>query len=306
MVKKFQIIVVPDDATREQEQMGTKPKFWYDDGTHGYCLYKEGHPNTGEDWAERVVSELCELLALPHATYKLAVYQGRNGVITPNFVKENEILVPGNQVLFGRGDNYPMGQRFRVKKHTIERIFTSFEPLQVQLPIETAPPEITTAQQVFVGYLLLDVWVGNTDRHHENWALVQRVENGVITNRLAPTHDHAASLGSILQDEERGKRLTTRDKGFMVEKYVERGRSALYQNEADKSPLLLIDAFRVASTFNPNAARIWLGKLEAVTMQTVVSVFDRFPDGYISEEARQFAIKMLEINRQRLLEIRVQ
>ena len=72
MPKKFQIIEVPADVQREQEQMGTKPKFWYFDDTHGYCLYKEGHPNTGEDWAERIAAELCKLLEIPHAVYKLA------------------------------------------------------------------------------------------------------------------------------------------------------------------------------------------------------------------------------------------
>lgn len=82
MTQKFQIIEVPSDVAREQEQMGTKFKFWYYDDAHGYCLFKEGHPNTGEDWSERVVAELCGLIEMPHAVYKLAVWQERNGVIS--------------------------------------------------------------------------------------------------------------------------------------------------------------------------------------------------------------------------------
>ena len=107
MVNKFQIIEVPSDAYTELEQMGTKFKFWYRDEKHGYCLFKEGHPNTGEDWAERVVSELCEFIELPHAIYKLAVWQGRNGVITPNFLTMNERYAAGNEVLFRLDSTYP-------------------------------------------------------------------------------------------------------------------------------------------------------------------------------------------------------
>lgn len=302
MPKKFQIIEVPSNAYTELEQMGTKFKFWYRDETHGYCLFKEGHPNTGEDWAERVVSELCELIELPHAIYKLAVWQSRNGVITPNFLTENERYAAGNEVLFRLDSTYPKEDR-KAKRHTIETITAAFELLNIQLPKGTMPPEIKTAKQVFVGYLMLDVWIGNTDRHHENWALVQSLENGNLVNRLAPTHDHAASLGAILKDAEREARLKTKDKGYSIETYTGRGRSVIFEKETDTRTLLLIDAFRVASSFNPDASKLWLQKLENVTISKVIEVFERVPDERISEAAKQFAVNLLEINRKRLLNI---
>lgn len=306
MPRKFQIIEVPSDIPREQEQMGTKFKFWYEDKEHGYCLFKEGHRNTGEDWAERIAAELCELIELPYAKYKLAVWQNRRGVITPKFIDEDEILVPGNEVLFGRDENYPKQQRFRVRKHNIETIFNTFEPLEVQLPVEHTAANITTAQQVFVGYLMLDAWIGNTDRHHENWALVRRFENGVLTNRLAPTHDHAASFGCVLQDEEKQERLITKDRGRTVEAYVQsaKARSAVFGNETDSKPLSLIDAFRLASAYNPDASKIWLDKLEGVTIEDVTEVFERIPESLISSVSKHFAVQMLGINRRRLLELK--
>jgi hypothetical protein len=303
MLPKFQIIEVPGNVPREQEQMGTKFKFWYEDAQHGYCLFKEGHPNTGEDWAERVAAELCELLEMPHAVYKLAVWQNRNGVISPNFIGEHEILAPGNEVLFRRDANYPRQEK-KTKKHSVENIFTTFEPLNVQLPKEPAPPEITTAQQTFLGYLMLDAWIGNTDRHHENWALIRRFENGVLTDRLAPTHDHASSLGAILPDEQRRDRLTTKDQNRTIEAYAAKGRSAIFGNEADTKPLSLIDAFQAASTHNPQASKIWLDKLESVTIEKIKEVFERLPGERATDTAKEFAIRLLEINRRRLLELK--
>lgn len=302
--KKFQIIEIPDDVPREQEQMGTKFKFWYFDEQHGYCLFKEGHPNTGEDWAERVAAELWELLEMPHAIYKLAAWRDKRGIITQNFLGENEESSAGNIVLSRLDADYPKEEK-KSKKHTIENIIAAFESLAVQPTKEAAPPEITTAKQIFLGYLMLDAWIGNTDRHHENWATVRRVEDGVLTDRLAPTHDHAASLGCILLDNEKREKLTTRDKNRTVETYAAspKARSAIFENETDTKPLPLIEAFRAASAHNPQASKIWLKKLENVTIEAVREVFERIPEERISEVSKEFSIRMLEINRQRLLEL---
>ena len=283
--------------------MGTKFKFWYFDSVHGYCLFKEGHPNTGEDWAERIAAELCELLKLPHAVYKLAVWQNRNGVISPNFIGKNEILAPGNEVLFRRDASYPKQEK-KTKKHSVANIFSTFEPLKVQLPKEPAPSEIVTAQQIFLGYLMLDAWIGNTDRHHENWALIRRIENGILTDRLAPTHDHASSFGAILLDEQRRERLTTKDRNRTIEAYVNKGRSAIFGNETDTKPLSLIGAFQAASSHNPQASKIWLEKLDSVTIKEIKAVFERLPEERATDTAKEFAIRLLEINRQRLLKLK--
>jgi len=305
MPPKFRIIEVPDDLFPKLEQMGTKFKFWYKDATHGFCLFKEGHPNTGEDWAERVAAELCKLLGMPHAVYRLAVWRGRRGVITQNFLGSNESYAAGNEVLFRLDTNYPKEER-KAKKHSVENIFTAFESLKVQIPKESTPPDITTAKQVFLGYLMLDAWISNTDRHHENWATIRRFENEILTDRLAPTHDHAASLGCILLDDEKRERLTTKDKNRTVEAYVSRSkaRSAIFANETDTKPLTLIEAFQAASSHNPKASEIWLEKLENVTIDDIIEIFERIPKQLISEVSKDFAICLLEINRQRLLELK--
>lgn len=63
----FPVIEVPEDATQEEEQLGTKFKFWFNDPNLGNCLYKEARSNTGENWSEKIAAQLCELLGLPHA-----------------------------------------------------------------------------------------------------------------------------------------------------------------------------------------------------------------------------------------------
>ena len=51
----------------------------------------------------------------------------------------------------------------------------------------------------------------------------------------------------------------------------------------------------------PEAAGAWLGRLEQVSLRDTRALFDEIPPDRISTVAIDFAQKMLELNRQRLL-----
>ena len=65
----FPIHVIDRARSTQFEQLGTKPKFWFDGGA---CLFKGDVRGTGADWAEVVAAHLCSLLGLPHVEYHLA------------------------------------------------------------------------------------------------------------------------------------------------------------------------------------------------------------------------------------------
>ena len=94
----FPIIIVADHAASQLEQLGTKSKFWYQDDDKR-MLFKQGRPGTGENWAEKVCCELCELLNLPHAHYDFAEWQNKEGVVTQSIVPPKERLILGNELL---------------------------------------------------------------------------------------------------------------------------------------------------------------------------------------------------------------
>jgi hypothetical protein len=95
-------------------------------------------------------------------------------------------------------------------------------------------PEVRTAVGVFIGYLLLDAWIENTDRHHENWGIIVSPDTQAQPT-LAPTFDHASSMGSHETDETRSARLETRDRGYSVDAYVEKADSALYATMSEST-----------------------------------------------------------------------
>jgi hypothetical protein len=118
----FQIIYVPDDAIEQTEAMGTKRKFWYEDEDLGLCLFKHSRHDAGEDWAEKMAEQVCDLLGIPHARYELAVWNGQRGVVTPRFTGDEERLIPGNELLMELDPTYPAhasSARLKVPQHTL-------------------------------------------------------------------------------------------------------------------------------------------------------------------------------------------
>ncbi len=297
----YPIVHVPSDAPELPEALGTKLKFWYSDENNQRALFKEGRPESGEHWAEKVCCEICSALDIPHANYELAEWKGRNGVVTPTFVPDGGRLVFGNELLAKMIPDYPHTRRFRARQHTVRLVMAVTAVRTVRFPLGYhAPSEFRTAADVFVGYLLLDALVANQDRHHENWGLIISPNQSVT---LSPTFDHASSLGRNERDDERLRRLNTRDKGSSLEHYAGRASSAFYPSPTSANPLTTLEAFAEAARISTRAAQYWKGRLDGLSMAIIESIINSVPAPVMSDAARQFALKLIKINRDRLLKL---
>jgi excisionase family DNA binding protein len=308
----FPIRDISDLYPDRGEQLGTKEKYWfwrtenhwywYSDGQR--FLFKAGREGTGDNWAEKIASELCRLLGLPHVEYDLAVYRDLKGVITPNFVPEGGArFEAGNEILELYIPEYDKTKRYKQTKHTLRDMLALLSNRFIQLPIGwSSLGGIKTSADVFVGYLMLDALIANQDRHHENWGVVVMPENKTV--HLAPTFDHASSLGRNESDSSREERMNTRDIGRSVNQYVQRARSAFYNTPDDTKPLSTLEAFREAAKKRPAAARFWLNKLEAVSLSNTRLIIDRVPKEEMSDISKEFTQKIIDLNKQRLLSLR--
>ena len=98
---------------------------------------------------------------------------------------------------------------------------------------------------------MFDALIGNTDRHHENWGLIVGPGREGSEKRLAPTFDHASSLGRNESDQRMLRRMNTTDPQFSVAAYATRARSALYRSPRETRPLTTLDAFSQACRLFP-------------------------------------------------------
>jgi hypothetical protein len=297
----YRIVAVNPKKGEIQEPLGTKRKFWFNDDEGRRILFKAEERGTGEDWAEKIACELAGLLGLPHVHYDLAEEtNGRTpGVVCETFTPSPLSLVLGNQVLFDRDPNYPAG-KYRVREHTTDVVAQVVSVWALPPPAFTGnlPTGTSMALDVFIGYVMLDAWIANQDRHHENWAAIR---DGNV-HRLAPTYDHGASLARNLTETERKERLTTRDVNRQLPAFVRKARSAFYRKPTDDKPLLAFDAWQEFARRSQPASSAWLDRLRGISDEDVHHVLMNIPPWRMSPLCRKFTQQLLHENKQRLLQ----
>lgn len=199
------------------------------------------------------------------------------------------------------------GSFYGVTQHTVDAVLTANNLPALLPPLGMSVPKgIDTAVGVFVGYLLFDAWIGNTDRHHENWGWIQIDDSSTLGSSplcLAPTYDHASSMGRELTDQKREQHLRGPNSAASMATYVDRCRSALYGKEEDEKTVAPIEAFRLAARKFPVYATIWVEQLDGVADRDFAEVFEAMPETYITPDAAEFAQKLLQTNRRRILEL---
>ena len=274
--------------------MGTREKFWYskpDDETN--WLFKYPRSNAGEHWAEKIAAEVASAVGVRHAKVELAEFQDTRGSVAESFARGGRVLYHGNQMLELTVDDYELQEKFRESSHTLENIWKVIDSVFVE-------SKAAKRMKLFIAeYLVLDALIGNTDRHHENWGIIRRRAGDGWRGFVAPSYDHASSLGRELLDERRDILLTENRVGD----YAEKGRGAIYWSEEEQrgpSPLELVR--RAAPTY-PDLFRPAILKLARIDEKAFRQIVNRIPSDWMTSSARKFAIALMRYNYEKLREI---
>lgn len=292
-------------STELMEARGSGSNVWLRDPDGGLWLYKATRAARvtgtlqGEDWAEKAVERLAILIGVPTARVELATVvkdgQREVGVISRNLAGGGFELQGGATLL----TDVP-GYRYRDSqgRPPRNRVGHSVPEVQRQLAaFDVAPtigfePSFMTAFDIFAGYLMLDAWIGNQDRHEENWAVLR---DGQGSLSLAPSFDHGASLGFVLTEDQRIALVG--DAGALAH-YAGRGCAKRFDGCA-KVPLTVVaaDALRRGT---PRARDVWLSRLAGINPDGCRRELAAVPR--MSDASRTFCLELLETNRRRLLD----
>lgn len=309
-MRSYPVIDVSAWKRGDREPGGDEAKVWFeaptDDPTGGSWLFKPPTTKTlklsaqrqalgdapdeyrrGEDWAEKIAFELAVSLGLPAASTDLAHFDRPDGTriegsMSLDMRPPRWILVGGG-VLLGEID--PRYQPQTCVGHNLDNI----ERVLSGIP---GPPgtgfEDWSAFDVFAGYLMLDAWIANRDRHEHNWALLQSPEGEV---HLSPTFDHGSALGSGAEDKSRAKVMA---RG--IRPWCEKGTAWRFE---DGRGFTLVELAKVAlRRASATAHDHWIDKLAAIDLRRCETVVGRTPR--MSDLARTFAIEVLTTNQERM------
>lgn len=297
--KQFPVRDVSDWEIVSDETSGDEEKYWLQEPETG-CRWlfkavtiKQGRTQ-GEDWAEKAVAELADQLGIPCARIELAEFNEARGCVSADLCPRDCELQPGQVLLEERNaPGYVHGTGKKHPGHTLENIRLCLE--DALPPPGLALPFDATAYDVFAGYVLLDAWVANRDRHDNNWAVLRPILASGGPQRLCGSYDHASSLGFNLTDDERSSRLA-REQG--VTSWC--GRGTAWRFGYDPTPTLAELAAQALGLASREAQQYWHERFIQVEHDEVLYVLERVPR--MSDLALTFAGKVLEVNRRRVLD----
>jgi len=292
MSGKFTVVKVKSEWERESEDMGSKYKFWYTNPVSGKWLLKFPRGNSGEHWAEKIAAEVGRVLGIDHAKVELAVFEGKRGSATKSFadVGTGQTLIHGNQLLELAVQGYDPNKKFNQSSHTLKNIWKVFDSV-------LHDPEVAKCR--FADYLIFDAIIGNTDRHHENWGLLSQVAEDEVSVDLAPTYDHASSLGRELNDSKRERIFANNRIGT----YVERARGAIYWSDSDSRGISPLELVRRSMDTFPDLFSPGLQRVKNLERETLLNPLMQIPNGWMSTLAREFVSDQMDYNIRNLQEL---
>jgi hypothetical protein len=255
------------------EAPGQRPKEWLiDPKTREYALLKLPRYHSWELAAEKASAEIARILNISAARTELATRDGEMGIISYKFLSVEENLVHGGDLLVGIRPGY---YRARPREQTF------------QLIRRVMPPHLLGSM---IEMIVLDAVIGNTDRHHDNWALIRL---STEPDRLAPAYDHGSCLGSHVDDD----KLST----LNINAFVRRGRAAIRWAEDERivhlsHPQLLQ---RVRGD-HPEEVRSAVGKVIEALEHDLVGAIRELPVSYAPRIRQEFMTEIL-LRRVRLL-----
>jgi len=325
----YPIIEIEPDWVLEQEQLGTKDKYW---------VKKEGHKDLGDNrwlfkypkkrggnlgeviefnkiydleeitgmhWSEKIAYELTKELRILSPKVELATLNGNIGSLTENFASEGYALYHGNQLLAYTTPDYDPTKIQKQNDHKMSNIIWAIGDVFTDIEMGER------AKQKFVNYLVFDALICNVDRHHENWGILRkRKEGGGYKGRIAPSYDHASSLGRELiekhSDNPNKKSMYSLLKDPQgVERYVMSGHGPIYIEGTGRrgpSPLKLVQRCLEFSELTPYFQQ-GLQSLSRLNEGKFNKIIQMVPDEYMSKLSKDFAYRLLCVTLQKLHEL---
>lgn len=268
-----------------EESRGKRVKRWVEapapDGSH--WLRKEPRDSRPfEPAIEALMLHLAEGAGVPSAEGSVCEWregsEAKRGLVVRLFLdRRREQLTLGAQLLKQHHEQYDPEAKWN---HTLPFVRSAL------LGIGGNESILTTS---FARMLAFDAWIGNGDRHQENWGIIEPTGAGPV--RLAPMFDPAACLGAELQEND-SHLQEARCGAEKLARYASKCPSGFGDGDHPVSLERVVEEVSDWPEWRANV-HLWLAQF-ARAMDTFRELLAGVPDPWLPVPRKIFARRLLE------------
>ncbi len=265
---------------------------------------KEKDIITGEYWAEKLATEIGKLIDVECAKVDIGTYKGRIGSMSYNIINnecgENQYTNLLEGIVFIE-NQYPYYDKDR-----LEDLYTDCK-YSVQM-IKNSLKGILDMSK-FYKVIIFDILIGNSDRHHSNWAILAKgtiyktpedVFDVLFNYDICPLYDNGSSLCAYENNSDLS--LFFKDKIKFESLVNTKSKSAIgWKNER---PVRHFDLLKKLKDDNYELTVPYIEKIkDNINKESIDKILSQFDDILISQDMKKLLKMYLLERRKRMLEI---
>ncbi|OAI47688.1 hypothetical protein AYO45_05660 [Gammaproteobacteria bacterium SCGC AG-212-F23] len=276
--------------------------------SHRY-LFKLSSPRYPEQfWAEIIAYRLGIQMDVdvPPAFVAYDSITNQSGALIEWFLRPTSLLSSED---YTAGGDYcqqyiPSFDRKKGKQHNFKTVCQIFEDLCKKYPYFHED-----WKKYWAKAFLFDALIGNTDRHQDNWGIIEKKNQGILIPlnpssneiRISPIFDNGTSMGHEIPPS---KFAYYDENDNLMKKYISKGWHHMKWN-IDGKQMGHVDMLLKFIEQYPNTREIMLDSLKKVTFETFKKILDDLVAFKVlvklTAERAEFMLKLLQRRHQHLL-----
>lgn len=265
---------------------GASRKYWLfngeEKGIFKFPKISEGKI-TGEYWAESLAYEIANILNISCAKIDMGTYHGELGSMSYMLLNKGEALIEGITFISKLYLDYDKNTFYS----EISDMWYSLEMIKNSL-------EEFGLFEDFLKIPIFDCLIGNSDRHHSNWAIIES-EKG--EKRISPLYDNGSSLCSIENED----KISLRDKNWINARIYSKSKSMIRIKNKQKRPTHH-EVLEYITKYYYEETKDFAGKIaDALSDNAIKNLLEDYPDDIISESVKSLLFLFITMRRDMVL-----
>lgn len=272
------------------EGTGTNVSIWLQGSEGQQVLFKYRKSDvSGEHWAEKLASDIANLIGIGCAHIELGTYNGKIGACSYRINKVGEEIHEGLEYIIVKYRTYD--------EKKLEDLKGNYYTLGMILDCLPKGENILID---FLKILIFDFLIGNSDRHARNWALLYKKNEQEIS--ICPVYDNGSSF-CCQETDEKLERMK-KDNNWFNASVTTKSRSIIkLENSKKKEPTHQQVMMHLKDHYYNETIGFVKEIKVRLTDERIDDILQQYPSDIIKEHRKSFLKRFIKRKKQQLLDI---